>query len=92
MAAEKKNNARRRDVTVLVARPAIVRTAIDLEFLAEHRPKFTIKDLLVFAMALGGRLHQRHYDRDGNLLSSVSIEFEIPVTEEVPLRKRSLRR
>jgi hypothetical protein len=87
-----KKPTRPRDVTVLIAQPSIVRTSVDMEFLAQERPKFTIKGLVVFAMALGGRIHQRHYDREGNFLPSLSVEFEIPVSEAVPPKPKARRR
>jgi hypothetical protein len=47
---------RRRVVTQVVTRPAEIIIDVDMAFLIAAAPKLKIKDMTVFAMAIGGRM------------------------------------
>jgi hypothetical protein len=62
----------------IVMRPAALVTHVDMAFIAQHMPKFKLKDLVVIAMALGGKVTMPTpgNGREANPLD-VRIEWEV---------------
>jgi hypothetical protein len=53
----------------IVYQPTLIRVPVDYEFIAAHLPKFHVKDLVVIAMAMGGRMRMHEM--------AMSIEFDL---------------
>jgi hypothetical protein len=62
----------------MVFAPAKLTAFVDMAFIAQHMPKFKLKDLVVIAMAFGGRLTMPtpSNGREPNPLD-VRIEWEV---------------
>ena len=75
---QKKKDAPRLVTTAVRYEPTHASVQVDLAFIADHLPKFRVKDLVVIAMAMGARVR---LGSDANVLLP-TLEFDFSPTPE----------
>lgn len=65
-----------------------VQCDLDMAFIAEHRPKMVLNDLVVLAMAMGGRIHVEKGTAINAGLLNLKVRFDLPAgpsTADIPV-------